>query len=137
MTEHRKIDFCDNGEWAGPWHLLILSADPDEHGGFGWVNWTLFEVASVGDYPLFQRKGATSSPDEVDLGPDPSPEDLRDKAESTAKGHFKWDGCAEIRGLNIHVCCRSQWEGLVEILQKLPGLCQEHFAVPRDEEGGW
>lgn len=137
MTEHHKIDFCELGE-GKLWALLLLSAEPSkDEGSFHWVNWTLYEQCSLGDHPCFQKKGSHHSPNPVDLGPDPSPELLMESAEIIARGHFKWDGCAEIHDLGIHTCSRRQWEGLVEILQKLPGLCQERFAVPREEEGGW
>jgi hypothetical protein len=83
------------------WALRLVSD------GKHWCDWELFQQIAweAGGTPLYRRKGATSSGDDVRS---------IDEAECEIDGFVKWDGCHEIRMDQPHGCSPKDMRDLLD-----------------------
>jgi hypothetical protein len=123
-----RVEIVVFGEKREPGtYELRLTYTPDEDERTHWVDWELFEVASIEAHPnpgrvLYQRRGATCSPDHVDT---------LDEAERAAHGMLKWDGCMQWTMEDpVHVDSMGQLDALfaairrtrIEAARRMPGV---------------
>jgi hypothetical protein len=96
------------GEHLGDYRIRLHSEHPT------WVNFLVFEIAGMGDKPLYI----------AGLDGPSFTEDI-EQAVPQAHGFVKWDGCTQVDITDGHFCGLKDMEGLFGVIRRAREACVE------------